>query len=66
MNAAEWTVAASTFRQSFLSKPSEYFEDQTELLAFGRVMSLTGGVERAVDCYCCPVGFLCVYVIDYV
>uniref|UniRef100_M4BBS7 RNA helicase n=1 Tax=Hyaloperonospora arabidopsidis (strain Emoy2) TaxID=559515 RepID=M4BBS7_HYAAE len=36
LNAAEWTLAASTFRKSFLSSPSQYFEDQAELLAFGR------------------------------
>lgn len=37
MNQAEWTVAASTFRKSLLSEPFKYFDDQTELLAFGRV-----------------------------
>ncbi|KAF1785192.1 P-loop containing nucleoside triphosphate hydrolase [Phytophthora cactorum] len=36
MNQAEWAIAAASFRKSFLSEPSKYFEDQTELLAFGR------------------------------
>ncbi|UIZ25241.1 hypothetical protein KXD40_009062 [Peronospora effusa] len=36
MNPAEWTLAASSFCKSFLSEPLKYFENQTELLAFGR------------------------------
>ncbi|KAG1705594.1 hypothetical protein DVH05_003281 [Phytophthora capsici] len=36
MNPAEWALAASSFRKSFLSEPSKYFEDQEELMAFGR------------------------------
>ncbi|EGZ29385.1 hypothetical protein PHYSODRAFT_537681 [Phytophthora sojae] len=36
MNPAEWALAASSFRKSFLSEPSKYFEDQEELAAFAR------------------------------
>ncbi|POM57307.1 ATP-dependent RNA helicase SUPV3L1, partial [Phytophthora palmivora] len=36
MNPAEWAMAASSFRKSFLSTPAKYFENQAELLAFGR------------------------------
>ncbi|KAG7384685.1 ATP-dependent RNA helicase supv3l1, mitochondrial [Phytophthora pseudosyringae] len=36
MNPAEWAIAASSFRKSFLSEPAKYFADQAELLAFGR------------------------------
>jgi len=38
MNPAEWALAATTFRKSFLSEPAKYFEDQAELLVFGRVL----------------------------
>ncbi|GMF26315.1 unnamed protein product [Phytophthora lilii] len=36
LNPAEWALAASSFRKSFLGEPATYFEDQQELLAFGR------------------------------
>uniref|UniRef100_H3H1H3 RNA helicase n=2 Tax=Phytophthora ramorum TaxID=164328 RepID=H3H1H3_PHYRM len=36
MNPAEWALASSSFRKSFLSEPSKYFENEAELLAFGR------------------------------
>ncbi|ETO67780.1 hypothetical protein F444_15334 [Phytophthora nicotianae P1976] len=36
MNQTEWAIAAASFRKSFLSEPSKYFEDQEELLAFVR------------------------------
>lgn len=39
MNPAEWAIAASSFRKSFLSEPVKYFENQSDLLAFGRVRS---------------------------
>ncbi|KAG6604507.1 putative secreted RxLR effector protein [Phytophthora cinnamomi] len=36
MNPAEWALAASSFRKSFLSDPAKYFEDEEELAAFAR------------------------------
>ncbi|KAE8875620.1 ATP-dependent RNA helicase [Phytophthora fragariae] len=36
LNPAEWALAASSFRKSFLSEPSKYFDDPEELTAFAR------------------------------
>ncbi|TDH69466.1 hypothetical protein CCR75_008696 [Bremia lactucae] len=38
MNAAEWAMASSSFRKSFLKEPFQYFENQAELESFGRVL----------------------------
>ncbi|KAL7682435.1 putative RNA helicase HrpA, mitochondrial degradasome RNA helicase subunit domain, suv3 domain 1 [Plasmopara halstedii] len=38
MNPAEWAIAASSFRKSFLSEPVKFFDNQTELLAFGQTL----------------------------
>ncbi|CAH0513263.1 unnamed protein product [Peronospora belbahrii] len=48
MNPAEWTVAASSFRKSLLAEPFQYFENQTELLAFGRDLDNVKGYNSFI------------------
>ncbi|KAF1314398.1 Atp-dependent RNA helicase supv3l1, partial [Globisporangium splendens] len=36
LNAAEWPVASSAFRKSFMKNPEKYFKDQAELLHFAK------------------------------